>query len=120
LLRDWFKSSFSNGHQACVEVCLDLDVVSIRDSKWMPQGDGQRPVITLSARQWTAWLDQLRVVGATGCPAFDVVRDGMQISLRSATNAATLHFYDAEWDAFMLGVSEGQFDHPGRPASQHA
>ncbi|GAA2619257.1 DUF397 domain-containing protein [Streptomyces axinellae] len=46
----WFKSSYSNGTQNCVEVRFD-ERVGTRDSK-APTG----PVLTFGADQWTAFV----------------------------------------------------------------
>jgi len=48
---EWFKSSFSNGGQACVEVRFDGDHVSVRDSK-----DPNGPILTFTRTEWTAFL----------------------------------------------------------------
>jgi hypothetical protein len=48
---EWFKSSFSNGSQTCVEVRLDEDHVSVRDSK-----DPAGPILTFTRGEWTAFL----------------------------------------------------------------
>lgn len=48
---EWFKSSFSNGSQTCVEVRFDSDQVSVRDSK-----DPAGPILTVTPTEWTAFL----------------------------------------------------------------
>jgi hypothetical protein len=48
---EWFKSSFSNGSQTCVEVRFEADHVSIRDSK-----DQTGPILTFTRSEWTAFL----------------------------------------------------------------
>lgn len=48
---EWFKSSFSNGSQTCVEVRFDGDHVSVRDSK-----DPAGPILTFTRSEWTAFL----------------------------------------------------------------
>ncbi|MFI8850739.1 DUF397 domain-containing protein [Streptomyces sp. 891-h] len=47
---DWFKSSYSNGTQNCVEVRI-AEAVDTRDSK---RTDG--PVLTFAAEQWAAFV----------------------------------------------------------------
>jgi hypothetical protein len=48
---EWFKSSFSNGSQTCVEVRFDSDHVAVRDSK-----DPAGPILTFPRGEWTAFL----------------------------------------------------------------
>ncbi|GGP71335.1 DUF397 domain-containing protein [Saccharothrix coeruleofusca] len=48
----WFKSSYSNPAQSCVEVRFDDGIVRVRDSK----ADGAGPVIAVSAASWKAFL----------------------------------------------------------------
>ncbi|WP_405485811.1 DUF397 domain-containing protein [Nocardia sp. NBC_00511] len=48
----WFKSSRSEGSRACVEVCLDDEVVGVRDSK-APGG----PELSFTGEQWDSFLD---------------------------------------------------------------
>lgn len=55
----WFKSSRSNGQNACVEVAfLDGDgvAVAVRDTK----DDGHGPVMVFTAGQWSAFLGGIR------------------------------------------------------------
>ncbi|MFV0524088.1 MAG: DUF397 domain-containing protein [Acidimicrobiales bacterium] len=62
----WFKSSFSNGSQLCVEVrFVGETTVQIRDSKWCPTPGAERqPVVTVSRAEWRRFLDGFRVVTA--------------------------------------------------------
>ncbi|RCG15201.1 DUF397 domain-containing protein [Streptomyces diacarni] len=48
--RDWFKSSYSNGTQNCVEVRID-EAVDTRDSK-VTAG----PVLTFGTEQWATFV----------------------------------------------------------------
>ncbi|WP_405135718.1 DUF397 domain-containing protein [Nocardia sp. NBC_01388] len=50
--RQWFKSSRSEGAKACVEVCLNDQVVGIRDSK-NPGG----PELWFPGAAWDAFLE---------------------------------------------------------------
>jgi hypothetical protein len=53
----WFKSSRSNGQNACVEVAyLEDEAVAVRDTK----DDGRGPVMVFTAAQWGAFLDGVR------------------------------------------------------------
>lgn len=51
----WFKSSYSNPSQECVEVRPDRDAMMLRDSK-NPDG----PVFILGFAQWSAFLDTVK------------------------------------------------------------
>ncbi|MDF3292003.1 DUF397 domain-containing protein [Streptomyces silvisoli] len=49
---EWFKSSYSNGQGACVEVAFPRNgVVPVRDSK-----DPSGPALTFGAAAWTAFV----------------------------------------------------------------
>ncbi|WP_438387815.1 DUF397 domain-containing protein [Actinopolyspora saharensis] len=51
----WRKSSYSNHQGACVEVALDDEGVSVRDSK-----DPAGAVLTVASRQWATFVRRLR------------------------------------------------------------
>ncbi|MFF8285033.1 DUF397 domain-containing protein [Streptomyces albus] len=51
---DWFKSSYSNGTQNCVEVRTGDDAVATRDSKM----DGG-PALVFPATSWAAFISGL-------------------------------------------------------------
>lgn len=62
----WFKASYSNNSNACVEVRFDGEFVHIRDSKYLrdPTNDpAQQPIITVTADQWSLFLSEM--TGAT-------------------------------------------------------
>ncbi len=50
----WFKSSFSNGSQTCVEVKFDDGTVLVRDSK--DRRDTDRPIIIVTSPGWFTFL----------------------------------------------------------------
>ncbi|GAA4845676.1 hypothetical protein GCM10025787_29710 [Saccharopolyspora rosea] len=107
----WFKSTYSNPSQSCVEVNFDGDLVHVRDSK----NRGEGPVLTIPARHWAAFLDE--VAGRAedeSNPALRIVRaqDG-GASLHTRRGAArTLSYTPSEWSAFVAGVHAGEFDLP--------
>jgi hypothetical protein len=49
--RGWFKSSFSDDGQGCVEVLFDRELVRVRDSK-----DVTGPVLVFNRGEWDAFL----------------------------------------------------------------
>ncbi|MEU7765929.1 DUF397 domain-containing protein [Nocardia sp. NPDC049190] len=55
----WFKSSYSNDSQTCVEVCFDGERVLVRDSKFagLP---AIRPVLVVTPTQWSAFTTAIR------------------------------------------------------------
>jgi hypothetical protein len=105
----WFKSSRSNGNQACVEVRFASGAVLIRDSKYADDPASQ-PVVMITIEQWHAFLDT--VVGSmtdTGqdVPTLERDVDG-SVTLRAADGTA-LAYTASEWDAFTAGVLAGEF-----------
>lgn len=109
--QSWFKSSFSNPSQECVEVSFGGDVVHIRDTK----DHGTGPVLSVPAHDWAAFLDE--VTGrapADSNPAIEIVvhTDGA-VDLRTRHEAAgTLSYTAGEWSAFVAGVHGSEFDLP--------
>ncbi|WP_083889778.1 DUF397 domain-containing protein [Nocardia pneumoniae] len=55
----WFKSSYSNDSQTCVEVCFDSGRVLVRDSKFQGTPD-VRPVLAFTPAQWSAFTAAIR------------------------------------------------------------
>jgi hypothetical protein len=47
---EWFKSSFSNGSQTCVEVKFDTTDVLVRDTKNRP------PMLAVPSLAWTSFV----------------------------------------------------------------
>lgn len=52
---EWFKSSFSNANNACVEVAVLPDAVAVRDSK-----DRGGPSLVFTPDQWSAFASAIR------------------------------------------------------------
>ncbi|WP_306361020.1 DUF397 domain-containing protein [Nocardia sp. CC227C] len=104
----WYKSTYSGSEATCVEVAHRGDAVLIRDSKFTGPSDEQ-PIVSVAPAQWRSVLD-LVLSGESGA-AGDV-----SISIDPSAGAAmsdcfvTLSYNAAEWDAFMKGVADGQFD----------
>lgn len=105
--RSWRTSSYKDNGGTCVEVAPAKNVVLVRDTK----DHGTGPVLSFTYAEWAAFLD------APVVAVVDLVtrHDGVDIPtlwhLRD-----TLHFTDAEWDALLAGVHDGEFDFTGRPS----
>ncbi|GAA5106591.1 DUF397 domain-containing protein [Nocardia iowensis] len=108
---DWFTSTRSNNGNQCVEVRFDGDAVLIRDSKYRrnpANRPADEPVITVTAREWTTFLDTLRLRERTpGVLTAHTAADG-HTTLRHGDTV--LDYTPQEWDAFLLGVRDGEFD----------
>ncbi|WP_406268356.1 DUF397 domain-containing protein [Nocardia sp. NBC_00881] len=113
----WFTSTRSNNGNQCVEVRFDGDAVLIRDSKYRrnpAHRTAEEPVIIVTAAEWTAFLDLLRTHG----------RPEGELSTHTAANGhttlrhgkTTLTYTPEEWEAFLLGARDGEFDHIDLPA----
>ncbi|MEU5851901.1 DUF397 domain-containing protein [Saccharopolyspora shandongensis] len=114
----WFKSSFSNPSQACVEIRFADGLVQVRDSK--DRGEG--PVIDVPGREWPTVLAEVAglVPGGTNRTIRIVLRaDGGADFQPLPARSLTLSYTAAEWDAFVAGVRAGEFDlpHSARPAA---
>ncbi len=107
----WFTSTRSNNGNQCVEVRFDGAAVLVRDSKYRrdpANHPADEPVITVTAPEWTVFLDSLRTGRRT---------DGTLITATTAEGHTTLRHGDtvlsytpAEWEAFLLGAHDGEFD----------
>jgi hypothetical protein len=113
----WFTSTRSNNGNQCVEVRFDGDAVLIRDSKYRrdpANRPGDEPVITVTAAEWTAFLDAVRTGGrSNGELRAHPAADG-HTALRHG--GITLTYTPEEWDAFLLGARDGEFDRIVVPA----
>ncbi len=106
----WFKSTFSNPSQSCVEVFFDTGSVHVRDSK--DRGTG--PLITIAAQHWPGLIAEALGQTAPGnnrAARIQPTADG-GVRLHALDGDTALTFTGAEWDAFTAGAREGQFDLP--------
>ncbi|MFQ6393710.1 DUF397 domain-containing protein [Nocardia sp. KC 131] len=55
----WFKSSYSNDSQTCVEVRFEGDRILVRDSKYQGLPDA-RPTLEFEGAEWTAFTATIR------------------------------------------------------------
>lgn len=101
----WFKSTFSNPSQSCVEVKAHRGLVHLRDSK--DQGCG--PVITVDAKRWPGFIDEVlghAESGSNGVARIESASDG---GVRLHAPGVTLSYTRLEWEAFVAGAADGQF-----------
>lgn len=106
----FLRSSFSGSEGTCVEVAHHADAVLIRDSKFAGPSESE-PILAVSPALWPSFLDL--VLGGSGGRIGDqlsvnVFTDG-SASLGNPANV-TLEYTAAEWDAFVKGVANGEFD----------
>lgn len=108
----WRKATASTNGGDCVEVKAHGATILIRDSKYLrdPTNDPDlQPIITITATQWHVFLDT--VAGRSSQlsePAITVHTD-RSVTLTSA-DSTTLRYTPAEWEAFLTGVHNGEFD----------
>ena len=55
----WFKSSYSNDSQTCVEIRYVSDRVLVRDSKYRGLPDA-RPILGFEGESWSAFIAAVR------------------------------------------------------------
>ncbi|MGW4773907.1 DUF397 domain-containing protein [Nocardia sp. NPDC004278] len=113
---DWFTSTRSNNGNQCVEVRFDGDAVLIRDSKYRrnpANRPAEEPVITVTASLWTSFINLLNsgrshneLIAHTHADGSATVRHG----------DTTLTYTSEEWDAFLAGARDGEFDRIILPA----
>lgn len=114
---DWRTSSYTDNGASCVEVAPIPDAVLVRDTK----DHGTGPVVEFSPEQWAALVRDVRP-GLDGTAAVTTVElrtvhDGVEVHTRWHLHAprgdVVLHFTDAEWEAFVAGARDGEFDFAG-------
>ncbi|MQY27039.1 DUF397 domain-containing protein [Nocardia aurantia] len=113
----WFTSTRTNNGNQCVEVRFDAGAVLVRDSKFRrdpANRDATEPVITVSAVEWTAFLDA--VVGRAA------TRSAIEVESAADGGATLVHagmrltYTPGEWAAFVAGARDGEFDRIPLPA----
>ncbi len=107
---DWFTSSRSNNGNQCVEVRFDGDAVLIRDSKYRrnpANRPAEEPIITVTASLWTSFIHLLGSGRSHNELIAHTYADG-SATLRHGDIA--LSYTPEEWDAFIAGARDGEFD----------
>lgn len=101
----WKKSTYSNANGNCAEVDLTGEThVGLRDSKQ----NGTGPELAYTRTQWLAFL--IQVISGT-CEEAHFSEKGVHLDGTTlAGEPASLWFTRAEWDAFIDGVRDHQFD----------
>lgn len=115
----WFTSTRTNNGNQCVEVRFDGDAVLIRDSKYRrdPANRPERePVITVDAPAWMSFLHTVLHGGSEGELRIRPAADGGTVLVHGTTE---LSFTPGEWQAFLAGAGDGEFDRiPAATAAQ--
>ena len=108
----WRTSTRSSNGANCVEVDFAADGVAMRDSK----ARGTGPVIHFSAEEWTAFVRE----AIDGLPnhngAVTVNTQDGATCVQTLSTGVTLCFTPGEWNAFLAGARDGEFDYPHEPA----
>ncbi|MBF6356740.1 DUF397 domain-containing protein [Nocardia higoensis] len=110
----WFTSSRSNNGNQCVEVKFGADAVWIRDSKYRCGAAGEhaaQPVLSVTASEWDDLVARLR----SGGPAPELITENAGGGVELRRDGTVLTFTRAEWDAFLGGVADGEFDRVPQP-----
>ncbi|WP_063813831.1 DUF397 domain-containing protein [Nocardia anaemiae] len=107
----WYKASFSDHGNACVEVRFEGEEVLIRDSKYRGN-EALRPIIAVPAHAWVKFLtiatgDATDDGTTLGIPSIHPEINGYT-TLRDAAET-TLTYTREEWTAFLSGVRSGEF-----------
>lgn len=99
----WRTSSYTDKGRACVEVAPATDAVPMRDTK----NQGAGPILRFACRDWAEF------VKAPAATEADRVTQHAGHTLTTRWHLRdTLHFTTAEWDAFLAGARDGEFDFP--------
>ena len=124
-ISDWFTSSRSNNGNQCVEVRFVGDVVLVRDSKYRRDPAAllcDEPIITVTATEWTSFLTVLASGGSVEGPTAPTTPTALTALTTSDGTTSlrhgdiTLTYTPEEWDAFIAGVRDGEFDRVVLPA----
>ncbi|WP_067826403.1 DUF397 domain-containing protein [Nocardia inohanensis] len=107
----WFTSTRTNNGNQCVEVRFDGAVVLIRDSKFRRDPERRletEPVITVTAPEWMSFLGVVLGCGTDPVDLTARLRPDGHTELRHGE--ITLVYTPGEWDAFLAGAQDGEFN----------
>ncbi|WP_227999069.1 DUF397 domain-containing protein [Nocardia australiensis] len=108
----WKKAARSGQNGNCVEVKADGTAILIRDSKYLRDSNNNpelQPIIAITTTQWHTFLDVVAGRSSdTVEPRVTVHLDGS--ATLTGANGIALDYTPAEWEAFSLGVIDGEFD----------
>jgi Domain of unknown function (DUF397) len=108
----WRRSSRCAGTNACVEVRIGVEEVRLRDRRLAPE-------LVISRDGWTALADL--VCRQTGSPRHKLTTGVVEVRREPSGNvmvslisdsSRSLHYDQAEWQAFLDGVANGDFAAP--------
>ncbi len=116
-------SSYSNTGGGCVESAPHCDGVIVRDSK-----DPQGPQLEFTHTQWAQFLYEVRsglecANGAVTTNTGELERNfnGRTVltcwHLHAVSTPIVLHFTGREQEAFLLGITDREFDYPETAAA---
>jgi len=107
----WFKSSYSFASQSCVEVSWHKASFS--------GGNGGGCVEVGWGK--SSFSERSGCVEASAVPeSYHPVKEGTEVLVRDSKNpdGPVLEFTAAEWDAFLAGVRNGEFDRRQTPVQE--
>ncbi|MBO0879103.1 MAG: DUF397 domain-containing protein [Mycobacterium sp.] len=108
----WRKASRSGANGSCVEIRPDGETILIRDSKYLRDPSNRpdrQPIIAITTEQWTTFLDVVAGRSRAVTEPRITLHSNGSTTLTSADGVA-LDYTPAEWQAFSLGVIDGEFD----------
>lgn len=107
---DWFKAKASAAMSCCVEVSVEAECVSVRDSKYVGD-EGCRPIIRVRPMVWAGFVRSLKtgLVPTDGDLVVTPGSDG-SATLSAPAQGTELWYTTGEWAAFIDGVAAGEFD----------
>jgi Domain of unknown function (DUF397) len=102
---EWRKSSYSHAHGNCVEIAM------LWKKSSFSAYHGNCVEVAMS------WFKSSFSNSQGACVEVDVKpEDGVFVRNSRFPDGSTLHFTDAEWDAFIAGSKAGEFDRNSVPS----
>ncbi|MEG8179249.1 DUF397 domain-containing protein [Nocardia terpenica] len=110
---NWFKSSYSDHGNACVEIRFVPGFVQMRDSKYSGAEDLQ-PIITIPIQTWPHFLaiasgDAIDNGTVPEIPMIEHDSASGAVTVQCRTSRQALAFTNLEWTAFVAGVFDREF-----------